>query len=433
MKRLFFSMVMLFAASITFAQVKSVKEAKSIAGASNPDFKKAEQLINAAMADPTTQNDPETWNVAGIVQQKRVTKEMEKAYLRKPYDTMQIFNSALAMCEYFLKCDELAQIPDAKGKIKNKYRKANKGAILGERNNLINGGIEYWNKMLEAERADQMDKAKEIGKNALVFFTGYVDAMVSPMFAEENFAKTDSVLPQIAYYAGMTASRIGDYDAVLKYAPYALNDKEVGHYAMEFMTIAYAAKGDSVQWMNTLKEGIEKYPSHPYFFGNLVDYYSNNNKYDEAMAYADEMLAKDAKNVFYIYVKGYLYNNMYDKLKAEGKDEEASAAVDKAIESYKQVLEIDPVYAQALSNLAFSYTQKAQDFSAKAESDVTNPKYAEDQATLKGFYEQARPYYEKVRELYPEQKNLWLQGLYRVYYNLNMGPEFEEIEGLMGY
>ena len=172
MKRLFFSMVMLFAASITFAQVKSVKEAKSIAGASNPDFKKAEQLINAAMADPTTQNNPETWNVAGIIQQKRVTKEMEKAYLRKPYDTMQIYNSALAMCEYFLKCDELAQIPDAKGKIKNKYRKANKGAILGERNNLINGGIEYYNKMLEAERADQMDKAKEIGKNALVVFSG---------------------------------------------------------------------------------------------------------------------------------------------------------------------------------------------------------------------------------------------------------------------
>ena len=126
--------------------------------------------------------------------------------------------------------------------------------------------------------------------------------------------------------------RHSNNDAVLKYAPYALSDKEVGHYAMEFMTIAYAAKGDSVQWMNTLKEGIEKYPSHPYFFGNLVDYYSNNNKYDEAMAYADEMLAKDAKNVFYIYVKGYLYNNMYDKLKAEGKDEETSAKIAWSIE-----------------------------------------------------------------------------------------------------
>ena len=38
---------------------------------------------------------------------------------------------------------------------------------------------------------------------------------------------------------------------------------------------------------------------------------------------------------------------------------------------------------------------------------------------------------EKARELKPDQKDLWLQGLYRVYYNLNMGPEFEEIEKMM--
>ena len=39
--------------------------------------------------------------------------------------------------------------------------------------------------------------------------------------------------------------------------------------------------------------------------------------------------------------------------------------------------------------------------------------------------------YEKARELKPEQKDLWLNGLYRVYYNLQMGPEFDEIEKLM--
>ena len=43
----------------------------------------------------------------------------------------------------------------------------------------------------------------------------------------------------------------------------------------------------------------------------------------------------------------------------------------------------------------------------------------------------ARPNYEKARELKPEQKDLWLNGLYRVYYNLQMGPEFDEIEKLM--
>ena len=46
-------------------------------------------------------------------------------------------------------------------------------------------------------------------------------------------------------------------------------------------------------------------------------------------------------------------------------------------------------------------------------------------------YEEAKPFYEKARALKPDQKDLWLQGLYRVYYNLNMGPEFEEIDKMM--
>ena len=50
---------------------------------------------------------------------------------------------------------------------------------------------------------------------------------------------------------------------------------------------------------------------------------------------------------------------------------------------------------------------------------------------VKKFYEEAKPFYEKARALKPDQKDLWLQGLYRVYYNLNMGPEFEEIDKMM--
>ena len=46
MKRVLFSMVLLLVASFTFAQEKNVKEAKSIANGVNPDFAKAEELIN---------------------------------------------------------------------------------------------------------------------------------------------------------------------------------------------------------------------------------------------------------------------------------------------------------------------------------------------------------------------------------------------------
>ncbi len=36
------------------------------------------------------------------------------------------------MCKFYFKCDELAQIPNEKGKIKNKYRKSNSATILAE-------------------------------------------------------------------------------------------------------------------------------------------------------------------------------------------------------------------------------------------------------------------------------------------------------------
>ena len=404
MKKVVFSVVLLLAASFTFAQEKAVKEAKKAASAVTPDFAKAEELINGAMTNPETKDQAETWNVAGFIQKRRSEKEMENAYLRKPYDTLQVYKSALNMCKYYFKCDELAQIPNEKGKIKNKYRKPNSAAILAERGNLINGGIQFFNE----------DKNKE----ALEYFATYVDIANHPMFADNEIVKGDTLMPQIAYYASLAAMKMEDYSSVLKYAPVAKDDKEVGKYAMEFVSTALKAEGDTVQWIASLQEGVQKYPDYPFFFGNLIDYYSNSKKFDEAMAFADQMIAKDPNNAFNQYVKGYLYHNMED--------------YDNALTYYKKTIEIDPNYAEAYSNIGLIYCLKAQDFSSKATSDMNDPKYNEDMATLKSFYEQAKPYYEKARELKPDQKDLWMNGLYRVYYNLQMGPEYEEIEKMMG-
>lgn len=413
MKRVLFSMVLLLAASFLFAQEKNIKEAKSIANEVKPDFAKAESLINQALTNPETKDNADAWDVAGFIQRRRSEKEMENAYLRKPYDTLQVYNSALNMCKYYFKCDELAQIPNEKGKIKNKYRKANAASILAERGNLINGGIQYFNSASQKEGA----AATEDNKKALEFFATYINIATNQMFEKENLLQTDTVLPQIAYYASLTAAKMEDYPNVLKYAPYAKNDKEVGKYAMEFISTALKAQGDTINWIASLKEGIQKYPDHSFFFGHLIDYYSNNNKYDEAMQFADDMLAKNPNNTFYLYVKGYLYHNMKD--------------YDKAIEFYTKTIEVDPNYAEAYSNLGLIYCLQAQDFSETATTDVNDSKYKADQVTLKAFYEKARPNYEKARELKPDQRELWLNGLYRVYYNLQLGSEFEEIEKLM--
>ena len=403
MKRVLFSMVLLMAVSFAFAQEKNGKEAKSIAGEVKPDFAKAEQLINEALTNPETKDNAATWDVAGYIQKRINEKEMENAYLRKPYDTLKVYNSVLNMYNYFVKCDELAQIPNEKGKIKNKYRSANSKTILAERPNLINGGIQYFN----------LNQNEE----ALKFFAAYVDAATLPMLEKENLLEKDTILPQVAYYATLAADRVGDKDAVMKYAQYALKDKENGQFAMQLLTDAYKAKGDTAKWVEKLQEGIVKFPENQYFFANLVDYYSSSNQNDKAMQFANDMLAKDPNNKLYLYVKAYLYHNMKD--------------YEKAIEFYKKTLDVDPTYAEACSNLGLVYLLQAQDYADKAPTDINDPNYATAQANIKKFYEEAKPYYEKARELKPDQKDLWLQGLYRVYYNLNMGPEFEAIEKLM--
>ena len=403
MKRVLFSMVLLMAVSFAFAQEKNVKEAKSIAGEVKPDFAKAEQLINEALTNPETKDNAATWDVAGYIQKRINEKEMENAYLRKPYDTLKVYNSVLNMYNYYVKCDELAQIPNEKGKIKNKYRSANSKTILAERPNLINGGIQYFN----------LNK----NEDALKYFAAYVDAATLPMMEKENLLEKDTILPQVAYYATLAADRVGDKDAVMKYAQYALKDKENGQFAMQLLTDAYKAKGDTAKWVEKLQEGIVKFPENQYFFANLVDYYSSSNQNDKAMQFADDMLAKDPNNKLYLYVEAYLYHNMKD--------------YEKAIEFYKKTLDIDPAYAEACSNLGLVYLLQAQEYADKAPADINDPNYATAQAEIKKFYEAAKPYYEKARELKPDQKDLWLQGLYRVYYNLNMGPEFEEIEKMM--
>ena len=403
MKRVLFSMVLLMAVSFAFAQEKNVKEAKSIAGEVKPDFAKAEQLINEALTNPETKDNAATWDVAGYIQKRINEKEMENAYLRKPYDTLKVYNSVLNMYNYYVKCDELAQIPNEKGKIKNKYRSANSKTILAERPNLINGGIQYFN----------LNK----NEDALKYFAAYVDAATLPMMEKENLLEKDTILTQVAYYATLAADRVGDKDAVMKYAQYALKDKENGQFAMQLLTDAYKAKGDTAKWVEKLQEGIVKFPENQYFFANLVDYYSSSNQNDKAMQFADDMLAKDPNNKLYLYVKAYLYHNMKD--------------YEKAIEFYKKTLDIDPAYAEACSNLGLVYLLQAQEYADKAPADINDPNYATAQAEIKKFYEAAKPYYEKARELKPDQKDLWLQGLYRVYYNLNMGPEFEEIEKMM--
>ncbi len=413
MKKGLFVAALLTVSCFATAQVKTVKEAKSLADSKK--FDQAEKLINQALTDETMKKEASTWNVAGYIQKKISEEENTKGYLKQPFDTTKMYNSIYKMFEYFTECDKLEQIPDAKGKVKFKYRKANGESMKMDRPNLINGGVLFFNQGNDAD--------------AYKFFAMYLNSANSPLLEKENYAVTDTLAPDIAYYASLAAIRMAqsskdnaeaekaNYQKVLQFTPIAAKSKDNGKAALEFQAAAYKALGDTVNWMNTLKEGIEKYPDYAYFSGNLIDYYSNSGKYDEALQFTEQMIQKGGETPFMLYVLGYLYQNKKD--------------YDKAIDAYKRTIEKDPAYAEAYSNLGLCYCQQGLDYGSKATTDLNDPKYKEDQAKIKAYYESARPYYEKARDLKPDNKELWMNGLYTIYYNLGLEAEFKEIEKLM--
>jgi tetratricopeptide (TPR) repeat protein len=392
--------------SFTFSQNDVLKQAK--ATFKKGDVKELQKMVDKIIVDPSTKNDPDTWYVSGRVQQRKAEQQMEKAYLRKPYDTLTIYNSVLNMTQYFLRCDSLAQLETKPGKI-NKYRKDMHQSILADKGNLLNGGIYYYNHATEGDTVN-LSKARD-------FFGTYVDATMSDMFALDNLLPRDSVFSQVAYYASLAAVRIGDYPSVLKYAPYAEDDATVGQYAMEFLAQAYKQNGNTTAWVETLKRAIEKHPQDDYFFANLIDYYGSQDKYDEALEFANGMLAKAPGNYYYLFVKGFLYHSM--------------KRYNDALAYYKRSIKANPDYAEAYSNVGLVYCLQAQDFSQEAVTDIKDPRYPVDQAQLKSYYENALPYYEKARQLKPNDRTLWLNGLHRVYYNLSMGDKFNEIDALI--
>ena len=404
------------AAKALKAEIKQAKgvlrEAQGILNApEGGDLNAANNLIQQAMVNVHTKGEPDTWNVAGQIQQKFYMKEAEKHYLGQTYDTVAFYRSLSNMCDYFIKCDELEQQLVNAGKGTAKYRPANKEQVHINRPNLLNGGIFYYNK-------NQF-------KEACNLFSQYISTASSPLLAEYNITPaTDEYMTDIAaYYSVRAGLQAEDYELALANIDLAKQTKDASAvesvYRMEAQ--AYLSMGDSAKWIEILKAGVERAPEEQYYYQNLLSYYVNKNNLDELMAFAEDMLAKNPLPQFR-YVKGYIYQNNNE--------------LDKAVEEYKMVIEQDPTYASAYNNLGKCYMDMAQKVSdASTSLNFRSKAYKESQEKMKEYYRLALPMYEKLRMLDdgtdPERKTAWTAGLYNCYYILNMGKELAEIEKIM--
>ncbi|CDD34069.1 hypothetical protein I6E18_10655 [Phocaeicola barnesiae] len=405
MKKILFSAALLFTVCSMSAQESVVKEAKS----AKSDPVKAAEILEPALVDPSTASDPETWKLAGDFQKAIYDEENMKLYLPGGQaDTTKLYSSLAKMFEYYTKCDEVEQAKVNSGELKKpKLRKKLAKTLVTVRPNLTNAGSDAYNAGNYA--------------NALKFFGLYVDAPQNPLFADEDAVKNDTLTPLIANYAALAANTLKDEAAVIKYATIGKNHKDEGYRSLMCLAEVYGKgeKTDSVQWLATIKEGVEKFPAQEYFIGNLMDYYIQKGKIDEGLTQINEILANNP-TPYFMYVKGVL---QYEKKDYEG-----------AIATFNEIIAKNGDFvAESYSKIGDCYFFPAQVIvEENANLSMDDPKYATNEGKIKELYEKAKPFYEKAKELKPDNKQLWGQYLLNIYWKLNKS-EYEALEKELGY
>jgi tetratricopeptide (TPR) repeat protein len=400
MKKIIFSLILAISLTPSFAQKSNVSKAKNKALQDTPDFAAAREAIQLALKDSTTNKLAETWFVAGLIGNKENDALYINAIANKPFDKDVKGKAILESYNYFLKAAELDKLPDAKGKVKEKYGKEIKAKVLDyykTQQNLIAYGAYLYEK-------------KDYVSAANVFET-YLDIPKLPIM--NNEIKLDSTYRMIQYYNSIANINGGQHDKAIK----CLEDLKDKNY--ETLTVyqllyeEYQKQKDTVNFVRTLKEGLQRFPSDGWFLQNLINYYIYSGKSADALVYLKTAIEREPKMAQYRYVKGNL--------------DESLGHTDEAIASFDKAIELDPTIAEAYAGKGRLYYNKAVKLSEEANKIKDNKLYNAEMKKVDAVFKESIPFFKKAAELKPKEKE-YKATLKTLYYRLKMDADFEAIK-----
>lgn len=381
---------------IAWGQKKTLTQVKDYIK-SGKNLDKAEKLMTDLLNDSSSRGNEKVWLLLFESQRKQYDQGNEKLYLKEKYDTTALFLVGKRMFDTLEGLDSLDRLPDARGKVKLKYRDRSAELLNIYRPNLFNGGV-FFMKKHDFSRAYD-------------FFDTYINSAVKPMFARYQYAERDKRLPEAAYWASYCGYKLEKPQLTLRHTYQALKDSVHLPYMLQYLAETYKLEKDTARYVQTLKDGFSKYPKFPFFFPRLIDYYSHIGAYDEAMKSCDEALQTDSVNILFRYAKSSLLLTM-------GRYKQ-SFAISKALIAENDTL------ADAYLNAGLALFDQAVELDKKTQSG--SKKYNQ----VLELYRKAMPYLEKYRAMAPDQKDKWALPLYTIYLNLNMGKQFDEIDKLI--
>lgn len=403
MKRVLLTVALCVAASASFAQKKAVNEAQSIAKGEKPDFGEARTLVKGAMENPESKDDAKTWYVAGFIEDQQFSAERTKQVLGQTPNEPVMYDALINILPNFTKAYELDQAPNEKGKVKPRFTKDIKGILGANHVYYINGGAYFF---------DQKDY-----KKAYDFFDQYLQISDLPMFKGEQVAERDSNFMTVQFYAAVAATQLGDSKMAIAALERAKDMDYRGSDVYQYLCYEYDQAKDTVNFEKTLEEGMVKFPEEKYFLMSLINNYIYSNRNEKAIEYLNTAIAKEPNNAQLYSVMGRVYET--------GLKDFASAE-----KFFVKAIEVDANNTDALSSLGRVYYNQGVNKQGEANMINDSKQYQEELGKAKDFFKQALPYFEKAHQLKPDDRE-YMTALRGIYYNLNMGTEFDAIEAEM--
>ena len=370
------------------AQRKQIGEARTYLK-SGKNFDKAEKLMTDLLKDSANRENKRIYEIWFQSVQKQYEQANERFYMKKQQDTAQFFSLVRKLFTISFRMDSLDARPDKKGKVDLELRKDVAHDMNGYRTNLFFGGSYL------VRKGDF--------KKAYDYFETYIDCRRQPLFSGYDFSQ-EPRMAEAAYWATYSAYRMDEPVLALRYRDLALGDTAKRSWTLQYVAESWKALKDDSMYVATLWQGFNDYPLSNYFFPRLMDSYQNQP--EKALEVADQALMTDSTSRLFLFAKSVALLRL----------ERFAESLDYS----DRLIKRHPDMAEAYYNAGTAYVNIA------LRMDPVRHK-----KQIRKMYQKAMPYMEKYRVLAPGGAQKWGPALYRIYFNLNMGKQFDEIDKIL--
>ena len=362
-------------------------------------------LLGALNREISNRQKAKIYYHAALLEESLNGVENKKAYLKQACDTAKFFNKLRDMYNQLRLCDSVDVLPDAKGKVHPRYQNRTRMQRLQHRKNIIGGGKFFL--------------AKKDYASAYPFLDLYCTYKDEVQQVKKYKEQPDTLYPQAIVWATLAAFQTNNFAGTVKHVDNAIpyTDTITAAILQEYKVRAYGQLANDTAWLASLKQGVIKYPNHDWFFVQLSDWCYRQRRFDVERRLADRVIKQTGGKAIHYYAKSksYLSEENYDA----------------CIASADTCIALENDFVDAWYNKGIAYLNKAVISQEVSSKDTKNPDYITDKMRTQEFYRQARPCMEMVRKLQPDKQERWASPLYRIYLNLNLGDEFNEIDRLL--